>query len=311
MSDFEASLGQVSGPSLQEGPQPSPRAGCEIAGLAPSVGIGFRPCHGEAVLKTSPSLSHLELIAENHLSGDRDRDRELDQIASRYPLSIHGVTLSLGSADALSREHLLRLKTLCDRYQPLLVSEHLCWSSVHGIELHELLPLPYTEETVRHVSRRIAEAQNILGRRILIENVSTYLNFRDSTLTEWEFLAAVSRAADCDVLLDVSNIFVNSHNHGFAPERYLAGVPWERVREFHLGGFETREGYLLDAHSAPIAAPVWELWQRAVAEHPGIPTTIEWDNDIPPLDALLAEVRKARALVCARDLNAEGAHVIA
>lgn len=281
------------------------------AALTPNVGIGFRPCHGEALLDTFPALSHLEIIAENHLCGDRERDRELDTIARRYPISIHGVTLSLGSTDPLSREHLGRLKTLCERYQPALLSEHLCWSSVHGVELHELLPLPYTEETVQHVSRRISEAQDLLGRRMLIENVSTYLNFKGNTLSEWEFLAAVARTADCYVLLDISNIYVNGHNHGFVPETYLSGVPWERVREFHLGGFETREGYLLDAHSTPIAPAVWALWQRVIAEHPEVPTTIEWDNDIPPLCDLLTEVERARSLVVSAGRNPGGEYVVA
>jgi uncharacterized protein (UPF0276 family) len=207
------------------------------------------------------------------------------------------VGLSLGSADELNRSHLSKLKRLAERFEPALVSEHLCWCSAGGRYLNDLLPLPYTEEALALVSRHIEQTQTFLGRRILIENVSSYLQFAHSTIPEWEFLAAAAGLSGCGILLDVNNIYVNAVNHGFDAGRYLEAIPVEAVEEIHLAGFDNTGECLIDTHGKPVADDVWALYRHAVRRFGRVPTLIEWDADIPPLAVLLDEARKADAIL--------------
>jgi uncharacterized protein (UPF0276 family) len=198
--------------------------------------------------------------------------------------------------DSLNEPYLDALAALIARVEPAWVSDHLCWGSVGGRYAHDLLPLPYTEEALAHVAGRVRVVQDRLGRRILIENVSSYLTFRHSTMPEWEFLAALAAQADCGILLDVNNVYVSATNHGFSPDVYLAGVPVERVGQIHLAGHSDLGTHLLDTHDAPVAAPVWELYRRAVVRFGRVPTLVEWDDDVPELDEVLAEAERARAI---------------
>jgi uncharacterized protein (UPF0276 family) len=224
----------------------------------------------------------------------------LDRIREHYPISLHGVGLSLGSTDAMDREHLSQLRLAIERYQPALVSEHLCWGSVGGRHTNDLLPLPYTEEALRHLVSRVREAQEALGRRLLIENVSSYLAFCDSALTEWDFLAALADESGCGILLDVNNIYVSAFNHGFDAHEYLAGLRAEAVQEIHLAGHSSRQldGHelLIDTHDARVAPGVWALYEAAVARFGRVPTLIEWDTDLPALEVLVAEAHQADRL---------------
>jgi uncharacterized protein (UPF0276 family) len=272
------------------------------------AGIGLRAPHYRAVLETRPAVGWLEVHSENYFGlGGAPLDY-LERARAHYPVSLHGVGLSLGSADPLNREHLRKLKTLADRIEPGLVSEHLCWCSVDGRYLNDLLPLPYTEEAIAHIAPRIRQVQDFLGRRILIENLSSYVTFRHSTLPEWEFLTAVAEAADCDLLFDVNNVYVSSRNHGFDPLTYINAVPVSRVREIHLAGHTVRRyddgEILIDTHNALVCDEVWALYRASVARFGRVPTLIEWDSDLPALDVLVDEARRA-------DTVMDGCHVAA
>jgi uncharacterized protein (UPF0276 family) len=264
------------------------------------AGIGLRAEHYAAVLEGLPAVGWLEVHSENHFAAAGAAHRVLDRIREHYPISLHGVGLSLGSTDAMDREHLSQLRLAIERYQPALVSEHLCWGSVGGRHTNDLLPLPYTEEALRHLASRVREAQDALGRRLLIENVSSYLAFCDSALTEWEFLAALADESGCGILLDVNNIYVSAFNHGFDAHEYLAGLRAEAVQEIHLAGHSSRQldGHelLIDTHDARVAPGVWALYEAAVARFGRVPTLIEWDTDLPALDVLVAEAHQADRL---------------
>jgi uncharacterized protein (UPF0276 family) len=241
-----------------------------------------------------------EAHSENYFAEGGARLECLERIRADYPLSLHGVGLSLGSTDPLAADHLAKWRRLIDRFEPALVSEHLCWCSVGGRFANDLLPLPYTEEALQHVSERIARVQDYLGRRILIENVSSYLEFTCSTLSEWEFLAGVAAASGCGILLDLNNIYVAASNHGFDPYRYLEAIPTGVVGEFHLAGhsrvpIEGRE-LLIDTHGTPVCDAVWSLYRAALGRFGPVPTLIEWDTDIPPLAVLVGEADKADAV---------------
>jgi len=261
------------------------------------AGIGLRAQHYTDVLETRPGIAWLEVHSENYFGAGGQPHYFLEQFRARYPLSLHGVGLSLGSTDALDYAHLGKLKTLIARYQPGLVSEHLCWGSVGGRHLNDLLPLPYTEEALCHVCERICWTQDFLGRQILIENVSSYIQFAQSTIPEWEFVAAVARATGCGILLDVNNIYVNAVNHKFDPLRYLEAIPVETVQEIHLAGFDSNGECLVDTHGKPVCDAVWALYREALERFGKIPTLIEWDTDIPELSVLLEEARKADAIL--------------
>jgi uncharacterized protein (UPF0276 family) len=217
---------------------------------------------------------------------------------------MHGVSLSIGSTDPLDREYLHAVRMLARRIEPAWISDHLCWTGVEGRNMHDLLPLPYTEEALGHVAARIGEVQDALGCQILIENVSSYLSYRGSEMTEWEFLSEVARRADCAILLDINNIYVSSVNHGFDASLYLRGVPKERVRQFHLAGHSDMGGHLIDTHDHPIAPAVWALYREALAEFGRIPTMIERDDNIPPLEELLSELEVARRIAAGEALEA-------
>lgn len=275
-------------------------------GPAPtSVGVGLRAPHYQEVLATRPPAGWFEVHSENYFGAGGPPHHYLERVRADYPLSLHGIGLSLGSADALDERHLARLKALIERYEPALVSDHLSWSAIGGRYLNDLLPLPYTEEALAHVAARVRRAQELLGRELLIENPSTYLQYVHSTIPEWDFLAEVARRADCGILLDVNNVYVSAVNHGFEPRAYLRAVPAERVKELHLAG-HTRKRYpegeiLIDTHNAPVDEPVWALYEETLALLGPRPTLIEWDTDLPPLAVLLSEAGRARAYVEARD----------
>ncbi len=261
------------------------------------VGIGLRTPHVRQVLEERPPVPWLEIHSENYYVDGGPALKVLDRIRADYPLSLHGVGMSLGSTDPLDLAHLAKLARLIERTEPAFVSEHLCWSGVDGRALNDLLPLPYTEEALAHVCRRVTAVQDFLGREILVENVSSYLAFAEATIPEWEFVAAVARRTGCKLLCDVNNIHVNAVNHGFDADGYLAALPHEAVAEIHLAGFEVTQTCLIDTHGAPVAPAVWALYRRAIARFGPVPTLIEWDTDIPPLATLLAEAATAQAIL--------------
>jgi len=262
-----------------------------------SPGIGLRAPHYAPILERRPALGFLEVHSENFFCDGGPALAWLERFARDYALSFHGVGLSLGSADPLDERHLGRLSALVRRFEPALVSEHLCWSSIDSRHANDLLPLPRTEEALEHVVARIERVQERLGRRILVENVSSYLELGESTLPEWEFVAQAARRSGCGLLLDVNNIHVNAVNHGFDPHRYLEAIDPESVAEIHLAGFEASGGRLVDTHGARVADEVWALYAAAIERFGPRPTLVEWDIDIPELDVLLGEARKAGAAI--------------
>ena len=267
---------------------PSPPAG---------AGIGLRSPHVRQFVDARPAVPWLEIHSENYYVDGGPALATLDRIRRDYPLSLHGVGMSLGSTDPLDRLHLGKLARLIERTEPALVSEHLCWSGVGGRVLNDLLPMPYTEEALAHLCTRVDEVQEFLGRAILVENVSTYLAFADATIPEWEFVAAVARRTGCKLLCDVNNIYVNATNHGFDAEAYLAALPPAAIAEIHLAGYETTSTCLIDTHGAPVAPAVWALYRSAIARFGAVPTLIEWDTDIPPLATLLDEAAIAQRIL--------------
>lgn len=267
------------------------------AALLLGAGIGLRTPHVRQVLDERPAVPWLEVHSENYYVDGGPALATLDRIRADYPLSLHGVGMSLGATDPLDRVHLAKLARLIARTDPVFVSEHLCWSGVGGRVLNDLLPLPYTEESLANVCARVSAVQDALGRPIAVENVSTYLAFADATIPEWEFVAAVARRTGCKLVCDVNNIYVNAVNHGFDANAYLAAMPREAVAEIHLAGFEATPTCLIDTHGAPVAPSVWTLYRRAIALFGPVPTLIEWDTDIPPLATLLAEAATAQAIM--------------
>ena len=269
-------------------------------------GLGLRVDHYEAILGGCPAVDWFEALTENYLVPGGKPLHYLMRIRERYPLVLHGVSLSIGSTAPLDREYLRQVKALAARVEPAWISDHLCWTGVGGRNTHDLLPLPYTEEALANVVERVRRVQDILGRRILLENVSSYVGFRDSRLSEWDFLAEVARRADCLILLDVNNIYVSAVNHEFDALEYLNAVPAERVQQIHLAGHESHGDYLIDTHDHPVPDPVWELYAGAVERCGAVSTMIERDDHIPPLTELCAELDAARTL-CERTLGAAAA----
>ena len=270
---------------------------------APSVGVGFKPEHFEAIVDTRPQLGFFEVHAENYMGAGGAPHRRLDAIRERYPLSLHGVGLSIGSPGPLDQAHLQRLAAVAKRFEPALVSEHLAWSTHEGAFFNDLLPLPYTAETLGRVAEHIDEVQNALGRRMLLENPSTYVVFAESTWAETDFLREIARRTGCGLLLDVNNVFVSAVNHGHDPDRYLADFPLSAVGEIHLAGYaeDTDEAglpLLIDAHNSPIREAVWALYTATIRRLGATLTLIEWDNDVPVWPTLLNETRRAeRAII--------------
>ncbi|HCZ00500.1 MAG: hypothetical protein A3D16_01825 [Rhodobacterales bacterium RIFCSPHIGHO2_02_FULL_62_130] len=268
------------------------------------AGVGFKPDHFAAIRKDAADVGFFEIHAENYMGEGGLPHAQLAAIRSDYPLSIHGVGLSIGGARGLDADHLERLRRLCDRYEPDSFSEHLAWSS-HGAEyLNDLLPLPYTGETLGLVCDHVDHVQSVLRRRMLLENPATYLCFAQSTIPETEFLAEVARRTGCGLLLDVNNVFVSCTNHGTNSRDWLAAIPLHLVGEIHLGGHDTEElpsgPLLIDSHGAAVADPVWSLYAEVVSRIGPLPTLVEWDNNLPDWPVLLAEAARAGAILAAR-----------
>jgi uncharacterized protein len=270
------------------------------APLPRRAGVGFKPEHFDAIVDERPDVGFFEIHAENFMGDGGPPHRRLEAVRARYPLSLHGVGLSIGSPGPLDRAHLQRLAAVAKRFEPTLVSEHLAWSTHEGAFLNDLLPLPYTDETVARVSEHIDEVQNALGRTMLLENPSTYVVFAESTWAETDFLREIARRTGCGLLLDVNNVFVSAVNHGFDPERYLADFPLAAVGEIHLAGStdDTDDAGLplmIDAHNSPVRDPVWSLYAATIRRLGATPTLIEWDNDVPAWPVLAREAALAEA----------------
>ena len=272
---------------------------CVSAIIPARAGIGLRAAHYADLIASKPAIGWLEVHSENYFGAGGSPLFYLEAARALYPLSLHGVGLSLGATDPLNFDHLQKLKALIHRFEPGLVSEHLCWGSLHGHYLNDLLPLPYTEEVIAHVAARIQATQDFLKRQILIENVSSYLQYQHSTMPEWEFLTTVVKASGCGILLDVNNIYVSARNHGFDPLCYIQALPASAIQEIHLAGHAINhypEGdILIDNHGTRVCAEVWQLYDQALDYFGPTPTLIEWDTDIPPLATLLQETRTADA----------------
>jgi hypothetical protein len=260
-------------------------------------GIGLRPPHYAEVVADHPAVDWFEVITENFMVAGGNPRHVLRQVRENYPVVLHGVSLSLGSVDPLDEQYLENLGTLARETEPAWISDHLCWSSYGGHTGHDLWPLPFTEEALDHIVRRVQAVQERLGRRILVENVSSYLEYAHSSMPEWEFLSAVAERSDCGLLLDVNNIFVSAHNHGFDPAAFLAGVPVDRVKQFHLAGHRDEGTHLLDTHDHPVCDGVWSLYRDAVRRFGRVSTLIERDDDIPPFSQVIAESRRAAAIM--------------
>jgi uncharacterized protein (UPF0276 family) len=273
------------------------------------VGLSLRTLHYGEIEAAPSSVPWFEVISDNYAHGEGPPLEHLERVRAGHPIVLHGVGMSLGSTDPLDSAYLGRIRALAHRFEPAWISEHLAWTSVGGSHFHELLPVPWNEEAVRHFARRIGEAQNELGQRLVVENAVTYLAFEQSTLSEVEFINAVLEEADCELLLDVNNVYVNAINHGFDPEDWLRAVPPERVRQMHLAGHDDHGRYLIDAHGSPVSEPVWELFELAVELFPGVPTCIEWDRDVPSFEVLLLEMKTAdaRARAVSQRREAQGA----
>ncbi|MGB8327150.1 MAG: DUF692 domain-containing protein [Steroidobacteraceae bacterium] len=274
----------------------------QIQGPVPArAGIGLRARHHAEIVRERPAIAWFEAHSENYFAPGGALPEILESIRNDYPLSLHGVGLGLGNTGPLDRGHLAALRRLIERYQPALVSEHACWGAFDGRFTNDLLPMPYTEEALRHLAARVRETQETLGREILIENVSSYLEFRSSEIPEWDFMAALASEAGCGILLDVNNIYVSAMNHGFDPVRYLNAIPRRAVKEMHLAGHSINHvgdrEIRIDTHGAHVCDAVWGLYRFAVGRFGAIPTLIEWDTDIPALHVLQAEAARADAIL--------------
>lgn len=257
-------------------------------------GLGLRSEHYLDLIENEHNVDWLEILSENYMIAGGKPLYYLDKVAERYPLVMHGVSLSIGSVDPLNQNYLQDLKKLAQRVKPKWISDHLCWTGTQGINLHDLMPLPYTEEALTHLVARITQVQDFLGQRILLENVSSYLTYEHSTISEWEFLRTVAQQADCLILLDINNIHVSAHNHDFDPLTYLAAMPADRIQQIHLAGHLNKGDYSIDTHDHEIIDSVWNLYAESVKRFGHTSTMIERDDDIPPLNTLLTELQKAR-----------------
>jgi len=259
-------------------------------------GLGLRHQHYQEIADTPGKVDWFEALSENYMVPGGRPLHWLDSLRRDYPMVLHGVSLGIGAVDPLDMDYLAALKALAARVEPRWVSDHLCFTGHAGVNLHDLLPLPYTEEALAHVAGRVRRVQDVLGRRILLENVSSYVQYAESQLSEWDFVAAVAERADCDILLDVNNIHVSAFNHEFDPRTYLAAIPPARVRQIHLAGHRNCGTHIIDTHDHPVIDDVWSLYADAIRRFGMVPTMIERDDDIPPYADLLAELDHARAI---------------
>ena len=263
-------------------------------------GLGLRVQHFPTLLNEHsgkhPGVDWLEIISENFINVGGMPLRNLMAVRERYPMAMHGVSMSIGAPEPIDRDYLAGLKDLIERLEPDVVSDHLCWTGAHGVNLHDLLPLPLTEETLAHVSRRILEVQDYLKRPMAIENASTYVAFLADAIPEWEFLTELTRRTGCHLLLDVNNVYVSAFNHGFDTADYIAGIPADKVVQIHLAGHENNGDHIIDTHDAPVVDPVWTLYEKTIEQLGPAPTMIERDDNIPPFADLVEELETARAI---------------
>lgn len=259
-------------------------------------GLGLRCDHYEDIIRQKLPVDWFEILTENYLEPGGKPQYYLEKIRANYPLAMHGVSLSIGSIDPLDMSYLQQVKTLAKRITPAWISDHLCWTGVAGKNMHDLLPLPYTDETIQHVVERIQQVQDFLGQQILIENVSSYITYQQSKMPEWEFLKTISEQANCLILLDINNIYVSATNHAFNPMEYINAIPVERVFQFHLAGHSDMGDYLIDTHDEAIGSPVWDLYKVAVQRFGKVATMIERDANMPLLETLLEELNQARKI---------------
>jgi uncharacterized protein (UPF0276 family) len=273
--------------------QTPPVPGSSALGL----GLGLRFPHLAEVLETWPEVGWFEIISENFMDSGGYPRHALDRIAERYPIVMHGVSLSVGSTDPLDFDYLGRLRRLADATRARWVSDHVCWTGVAGVNTHDLLPVPFTEEALAHLVRRVRTVQDVLERPLVLENPSTYAAFAGATMPEWEFVSRLAVDSGCGLLLDVNNVYVSAVNHGFDPEEYLRSLPADRVVQIHLAGHTDLGTHIIDTHDQPVAEPVWRLYESATSLTGPVPTLLEWDDRIPPLPELLAELAKARPYV--------------
>jgi uncharacterized protein (UPF0276 family) len=260
-------------------------------------GIGLRTVHFSRILEEHPPIDWFEVLSENYMDTGGRPMYVLDSVVERYPVAMHGVSLSIGSTDPLDRAYLGKLKRLADRTRARWVSDHLCWTGVSGLNVHDLLPMPLTDEALGHIARRVREVSGFLERPLVLENPSSYVEFSSSTWTEWEFLAQLAEESDCGILLDVNNIYVSSFNHGFDPNVYVDAMPADRIVQYHLAGHTHNGSHILDTHSDHVIDAVWDLYRRAYARTGGVATLVEWDEKIPELEVVHGEVLKARRQV--------------
>lgn len=259
-------------------------------------GLGLRTEYYDAILQRQPNVDWFEILSENYMVDGGKPLYYLDAIRERYPMVMHGVSLSIGGTDPLNLHYLAQLKDLAQRVQPCWISDHLCWTGQGGHNLHDLMPLPYNDEAVRHVANRVREVQDFLQRRILLENVSSYVSYTHSTMNEWEFYRAVVEEADCLMLLDINNIYVSARNHRFDPMDYLTAMPKDRVQQIHLAGHSDYGDYVIDTHDHPVVDPVWRLYAEALKCFGPVSTMIERDDRFPPFDELMQELNQAREI---------------
>jgi uncharacterized protein (UPF0276 family) len=262
-------------------------------------GLGLRTNHFDYVLQHQPQVDWFEVLSENFMVAGGKPRYYLESIAERYPLVMHGVSMSIGGTDPLSMDYLKALKRLANDIQPKWISDHICWTSIHGVNSHDLLPLPYTEETIEHVSQRVRQVQDFLGRRILLENVSSYLSYKDSTMDEWTFMNEVAKRSDSLILLDINNIYVSARNHHFDPLDYLNKIDPARVQQFHLAGHSDFGDYVIDTHDHDVPDSVWDLYGKALQRFGAISTMIERDANIPEFPALQHELEQAKIIALA------------
>lgn len=259
-------------------------------------GLGLRPSYYEEILLQKPKVDWFEILSENYLVPGGRPLYYLDKIRANYPVVMHGVSLSLGSSDPLDMHYLQELKSLADRVEPEWISDHLCWTGIQGLNVHDLLPIPYTQDAVEHIVSRLHQIQDILGRPFLIENVSSYLTFRQSEMSEWDFIAEIVKKAGCYILLDVNNVYVSSVNHQFAPLDYIHAMPADSVAQIHLAGHSDHGDYIIDTHDAAVIEPVWELYKATIQHLGPVSTMIERDDNMPPFEELCAEMNQAREI---------------